>query len=325
MKRHIYFINVANDALDHRASTTTAEGTIRHVYDGIHCIADLGESNAVLRTYLWSPGIDNLLAVAVPSGSGSSPPGEPCVYYSLTDHQNTVRGFADTNGAVAARWTYDAWGNVLDEDVAVSALATLRYRFQGREWSAATGLYNFRARWYDPETGRWLSTDPIGLAGGLNLYAFCGNEPINSSDPEGIVAETIECPAMVSLAPSFGALGGIGTSIVAGLEVGAGIGAFGAGFVVGQKFGAYTGLDEFMFDFGANIGNWISLNFAAEHTKNARPSTREKHQNANARRDREQRRTKENQKKQKKPKNHKKHQGIIIVIPDDEEDTQPCG
>ena len=79
--------------------------------------------------------------------------------------------------------TYDAWGNVLDESVAVPALATIRYRFQGREWSAATGLVNFRMRWYDPETGRWLSKDPIGLAGGLNQYAFCGNAPINLLDP----------------------------------------------------------------------------------------------------------------------------------------------
>jgi len=57
--------------------------------------------------------------------------------------------------------------------------------FQGREYSAATGLYNFRARWYDPVTGRWLSKDPIGLEGGLNLYVFCGNDPVNRRDPEG--------------------------------------------------------------------------------------------------------------------------------------------
>ena len=60
-----------------------------------------------------------------------------------------------------------------------------RYRFQGREWSAATGLTNFRARWYDSVTGRWLSKDPIGLSGGLNLYAFCGDDPVNSLDPFG--------------------------------------------------------------------------------------------------------------------------------------------
>ena len=69
--------------------------------------------------------------------------------------------------------------------MSVPALAGLRYRFQGREWSAATGLVHFRMRWYDPETGRWLSKDPIGLSGGLNLYAFCGNDPINEVDPWG--------------------------------------------------------------------------------------------------------------------------------------------
>ena len=78
--------------------------------------------------------------------------------------------------------TYDALGNVLDESVSVPALATIRYRFQGREWSAATGLVYFRMRWHDPDTGRWLSKDPIGLSGGLNLYAFCGNRQLYYCD-----------------------------------------------------------------------------------------------------------------------------------------------
>lgn len=50
-------------------------------------------------------------------------------------------------------------------------------------------LVHFRARWYDPETGRWLSPDPIGLAGGLNLYCFCGNDPVNRTDPSGLCSE----------------------------------------------------------------------------------------------------------------------------------------
>ena len=69
---------------------------------------------------------------------------------------------------------------------ALMRLATLRYRFQGREWSAATGLVHFRNRWFDCETGRWLSKDPIRLSGGLNLYAFCGNDPVNCTDSLGL-------------------------------------------------------------------------------------------------------------------------------------------
>ena len=88
--------------------------------------------------------------------------------------------------AIVARFEYDAWGNILSATSSVPALAVNRYRFQCREWSAATGLVNFRARWYDPVTGRWISKDPIGLSGGLNLYVFCGNDPVNGSDPYGL-------------------------------------------------------------------------------------------------------------------------------------------
>ena len=127
-------------------------------------------------TYIWGPGIDNLLAIRTGDAT----------YYALTEHQNTVHGFVDAAGVIVARYVYDAWGNVLSETVTVTALAGNRYRFQGREYSAATGLYNFRARWYDPATGRWLSKDPVGLNGGINLYAFCGNDPVNRADPFGL-------------------------------------------------------------------------------------------------------------------------------------------
>ncbi len=166
----------AYDALGRRVSTTTLEGTVRHVYDDSwQCLADIDENGNVRCSYVWGDGIDNLLAVKIGSET----------YTALTDIQGTVWGFTDSTGVIVARWTYDAWGNVLSEDVTTPALATIRYRFQGREWSKATGLINFRMRWYDAETGRWLSKDPIGLGGGLNLYVFCGNEPIINTDPDG--------------------------------------------------------------------------------------------------------------------------------------------
>ena len=166
----------AYDALGRRVFTTTLEGTIRHVYDdNWQCLADIDENGNVLRSYVWGEGIDNLLAVKIGDES----------YYPLTDIQGTVWGYADSANNVVARWTYDAWGNILSEEVAVLALASVRYRFQGREWSAAMGLVNFRFRWYDAVTGRWLSKDPIGLGGGLNLYMYCGSDGINTRDPSG--------------------------------------------------------------------------------------------------------------------------------------------
>ena len=162
------------DALGRRVSTTTLEGTTRHVYDdNWQVLADLDEDGNVVASYVWGDGIDRLHAVKVGGAS----------YYPLTDVQGTVWGYVDSQNNVVARWQYDTWGNVVDEFVSVPALALLRYRFQCREWSAATGLVNFRMRWYDPATGRWLSKDPIGLSGGLNLYCFCGNEVLNQVDP----------------------------------------------------------------------------------------------------------------------------------------------
>ena len=59
-------------------------------------------------------------------------------------------------------------------------------RFATRELDRQTGLYYVRARWYDPFLGRFLSEDPIGLAGGINQYAYALNDPVNLSDPSGL-------------------------------------------------------------------------------------------------------------------------------------------
>ena len=164
------------DALGRRVSTTTLDGTTRHIYDNNwQVIADVDDQGNVIASCTWGDGIDNLLAVKIGGAS----------YYPLTDIQGTIWGYVDSQNNVVARWQYDAWGNIIDETVSVPALASLRYRFQCREWSAATGLVNFRMRWYDAETGRWLSKDPIGLNGGLNQYAFCDGDAVNYVDPDG--------------------------------------------------------------------------------------------------------------------------------------------
>ena len=180
----VFAESYAYDALGRRAATTSSAGTERHVYDeSWQVIADIDESGHVIRAYEWGEGIDQLLAVKIGSRT----------YTALTDVQGTVWGYADEGGAVVAHWTYDAWGNVLSEEIAEGAeeLRAVRYRFQGRERSAATGLVNFRMRWYDPVTGRWLSKDPIGLSGGLNLYAFCEGNPILRIDPQGESAASV--------------------------------------------------------------------------------------------------------------------------------------
>ena len=147
------------------------------------CVADVDASGNPLRAYTWGQGIDDLLAMTVFSAGSTN------TYYAVKDHLGSVHALVDASGNAALTVTYDAWGNV-QSAVGNGQLAALnRYLFQGREYSFATGLYNFRARWYEPELGRWLSNDPIGISGGLNLYEFCGNNPVNWRDPDGLRVE----------------------------------------------------------------------------------------------------------------------------------------
>ena len=79
---------------------------------------------------------------------------------------------------------YDAWGRL---EIGATASG---YAFTGREWDAETGLNYYRARYYDPQAGRFISTDPIGLSGGINLYAYVGDDPVNATDPLGLSPQT---------------------------------------------------------------------------------------------------------------------------------------
>jgi RHS repeat-associated protein len=178
-----------------------------YVYDGNQVVADLDANGNLLRTYIWGPGIDNLLSITLhPSTNSSSPVlhrvlPAPITYYALKDHLNSVLALTDADGVVVESYEYDAYGHttILDGNgiPQVSSLGSPassignRYMWQGREYDAETGLYYFRARWYSPETGRWLSKDPIGISGGLNLYDFCGNNPVNFVDPYGLCADDL--------------------------------------------------------------------------------------------------------------------------------------
>lgn len=84
-------------------------------------------------------------------------------------------------GAVTLNRRYDAWGNL---EVGASEPG---YAFTGREWDSETGLYYYRARYYDSAQGRFISEDPLGLeTGDSNFYPYAGNQPVVNVDPSGL-------------------------------------------------------------------------------------------------------------------------------------------
>lgn len=172
------------DALDRRISIADSATTNYLVYDGPHVIAEVGTSGSLVRSYTYGPGIDNILTMTVHTGETA------VTYYYLKDHLGSVQAVVDASGSIVESYQYDAWGNTSVFDgsgnpLTQSAIGN-RFCWQGREISWKTRLYYFRARWYEPTTGRWLSNDPIGISGGLNQYVFCGGNPVNWIDPFGL-------------------------------------------------------------------------------------------------------------------------------------------
>ena len=97
------------------------------------------------------------------------------------------------SGTVAERYSYDPFGlptitNSTGTVISTSAVGN-PVLFTGREWEPEVGIYYYRARFYHPGVGRFLSRDPIGYVDGLNLYAYVGNNPLNWRDPLGLLTQ----------------------------------------------------------------------------------------------------------------------------------------
>ena len=106
----------------------------------------------------------------------------------MLDHQHTARAFAEfeydsgPETTIVNQIDYDSFGNIVSE----TGLNDFRFGFTGRDWDADAALYYYRARWYDPLVGRFLSEDPAGFsAGDENLTRYVSNSPVLHVDPSG--------------------------------------------------------------------------------------------------------------------------------------------
>ncbi len=116
-------------------------------------------------------------------------------YFYRKDAQGNVVALLNADGEVVARYEYDAWGNhvVTDKDgnLVTSGIGELNpFRYRSYYYDTETELYYLQTRYYDPELGRFISQDSIEYAApetinGLNLYAYCGNNPVMNIDNDG--------------------------------------------------------------------------------------------------------------------------------------------
>jgi RHS repeat-associated protein len=104
------------------------------------------------------------------------------VYYYLNDHLGTPQVITDEDGEVVWRGDYRPFG---EATVNPDSIVNSNFRFPGQYYDQETGLHYNWHRYYDPRVGRYLRPDPIGYLGGINLYAYCSDDPVNWIDPTG--------------------------------------------------------------------------------------------------------------------------------------------
>ncbi len=161
----------AYDDLGRRITKTVNGVEQQYLYDGLAIAAEFGSSwTTATARYVHGPGIDTPIIWVDSAGTPS---------YYHQDGLGSVTAVTDQNSQAQGTARYDAWGNVTRQTGGLP-----QYGYTGRE-PDGTGLIYARARYYDPAVGRFTQRDPIGLAGGTNLYAYAGGNPTNFTDPLG--------------------------------------------------------------------------------------------------------------------------------------------
>jgi RHS repeat-associated protein len=162
------------DPSGRRVEKVAGGKTYRYAYSGMDILRETVTDGSGTTTYRYihGPGIDEPLAREnVTAGT---------VEYYHADGLGSIVATTNQAGTIVSTRQYDAWGNL---EIGASDPG---YAFGGYHWDPEIGLYYVRARYLDPKLGRFISEDPIGFAGGLNLYAYAANRPTYYVDPFGL-------------------------------------------------------------------------------------------------------------------------------------------
>jgi RHS repeat-associated protein len=198
--------DLAYDALGRCVKRTINGVSKYYVYEGERPILEYGVLGNMRGKNVYGKGIDEILERW--DGTVQSP--NPQTFYYQQDHQGSVTHLTKSDGTVFERYRYDVFGTPTIYDggwnLRTASAVSNRFLFTGREYAAAFGFYEYRARAYHPGLGRFMSEDPKAFVrrGGLgasssdwtfaahpdeaelNLFRYCGNDPIDFTDPMGL-------------------------------------------------------------------------------------------------------------------------------------------
>jgi len=171
------------DPLGRRITKTVGATTYHYTWaeDKLMEVRDNG--GALLQTFIYGASTDEPVALINYIGP----------FYYTQDGLGSVTEITNYAGTLLEKYTYDVYGapSLFDDTASQinSSFIDNPLYFTGREYDAETGLYYYRARYYDPNLGRFLETDPQGYGDSMNLFAYVVNNPWNATDPSGMWTE----------------------------------------------------------------------------------------------------------------------------------------
>jgi RHS repeat-associated protein len=180
------------NALGQRVSKS---GASYYVYDNAgRMVGEYNRDGSLIQEYVYIAG--RLAAILRESGT----------YYVYADQLGAPRHVTDSSGIAVWRWETEPFGTgAANEDPnGRGSNFTLNVRFPGQYYDKETGLHYNHFRYYDPGTGRYIESDPIGLGGGRNTYAYVGGNPMRFIDPAGLAEQTMGQSVAVSLGLTVG-------------------------------------------------------------------------------------------------------------------------
>jgi RHS repeat-associated protein len=164
------------DPFGRRIYKSSTSGTSVFAYDGDNLIEETNSSGTAVARYSQGLNIDEPLAM-LRSGATS---------YYQADGLGSVTSLSSSAGALAQTYGYDSFG----KQTSSSGSLTNQLQYTARELDPETSLYFYRARYYDPAAGRFLSEDPTTFEGGINFYDYVWNNASNLVDESGLDGHT---------------------------------------------------------------------------------------------------------------------------------------
>jgi RHS repeat-associated protein len=157
------------DGVGQRVAKTVNGQTARYLWNGGEILKEYAPDGTTKAEYLLGMGRE---AIKV---------GGAWKFY-LKDIQGSTLGLVDAQGHVTDTYEYSDYGDTISR----TGNSYNPFLYTGQELDTELGMYHLRARHYSPTLSRFIARDPIGYAGGSNLYAYCNGDPINASDPSGL-------------------------------------------------------------------------------------------------------------------------------------------